>query len=312
MDAKFNIVMAYQPGLFDPHDYVAIADRIKAEASDMLVHVIPDLEQPEWVYRKLAELPSLIFCPTPLDKLRPRRGRVFSGQRLPKSRQMLSMAKAGIRVPHWTFYSPDRTYTEAEWGSFAIVKPDAFAYASGGRDVKLVRTRALAGIALTTGSAKDRRRMIVQRFISSGQHSEDFRVVSIFGYPLYALKRKSLLLLPTLDDTAEDIISEGVVSNSTTGAREVHYCYEEDVLETARTVYRAIPDVPFQAIDVRRDASDGKLYCLEINPGGNTWNFSSTRGRNIPTIDGIRREDQLGAWSIAAKALIEQTRLHAS
>ena len=102
------------------------------------------------------------------------------------------------------------------------------------------------------------------------------------------------------------------MSNAAAGEREVHYCYEADVLEIARAVYLAIPEVPFHAIDVRRDAADGKLYCLEINPGGNTWNFSSPRGRTIATIDGIRREDQLGAWDIAAKALIEQTRLHAS
>jgi hypothetical protein len=278
----------------------------------MLVHIIPDIEQPEWVYRKLAELPSLIFCPTPLQKLRPRRGRIFCGQRMPKSRQMLSMAKAGIRVPHWTFYSPDRAYGEPEWGRFVIVKPDAFGYASKGRDIKLVRTRALASMGLTMGSAKDRRRMIVQRFVDSGRHSEDYRVVSIFGNTLYALKRRSLKVLPDLDQTAEDTISEGVVSNAEAGERELHYCYEEDVLEISRAVYRAIPDVPFHAIDVRRDVSDGKLYCLEINPGGNTWNFSSPRGREIATIDGIRREDQLGAWDIAAKALIEQTRLHAN
>jgi hypothetical protein len=56
---------------------------------------------------------------------------------------------------------------------------------------------------------------------------------------------------------------------------------------------------------------DGRLYCLEINPGGLTWNFSSRRAQDVPTIDGIRREDQFGAWGIAADALIEKTRLFA-
>ena len=66
----------------------------------------------------------------------------------------------------------------------------------------------------------------------------------------------------------------------------------------AATTYRAIPEVAFQAIDVRREKSTRRLYCLEINPGGNTWNFSSARAQAIATIDGIRREDQLGALGL--------------
>jgi glutathione synthase/RimK-type ligase-like ATP-grasp enzyme len=183
---------------------------------------------------------------------------------------------------------------------------------AAGRDVKLVRTTALASQALAAVTSRARRHMIVQRFLDTGTYSQDYRVVTLFGNPLYALKRKSLIALPDLEQTEADTLVNGVVSNSTAGEREVHYCYDKDVLDFAKTVYRAIPEVPLQALDVRRDRNDGRLYCLEINPGGYTWNFSSRRAKATPTIDGIRREDQLGAWEIAAKALIEQTRLHAS
>jgi hypothetical protein len=309
---RFNLIMLYQAGLFDPNDYVAIADRIKIHAPDMLVHILPDMRQQDWVYNKLAELPCLSFCPTPIQKFRPPRGRIFCGQRIPKSRQMQLMAKGGVRVPQWTIYSPHQIYSETEWGRFVIVKPDRFAYASGGRDVKLVRTTALASQALAAVTSRARRHMIVQRFLDTGTYSQDYRMVTLFGNPLYALKRKSLIALPDLEQTEADTLVNGVVSNSTAGEREVHYCYDKDVLDFAKTVYRAIPEVPLQALDVRRDRNDGRLYCLEINPGGYTWNFSSRRAKATPTIDGIRREDQLGAWEIAAKALIEQTRLHAS
>jgi hypothetical protein len=80
----------------------------------------------------------------------------------------------------------------------------------------------------------------------------------------------------------------------------------------ASRAYLAIPQVPFQAVDLRRDMATGHLYCLEINPGGHTWNFSSPRAQRKPTIDGLRREDQFGAWGIVANALVSVARSHAS
>jgi len=136
--------------------------------------------------------------------------------------------------------------------------------------------------------------------------------VTIFGSVLYALRRKSMIRLrrPGGDVTRT---TEGVVSNASAGGgRDVTFCHDKDILAFASACYRAIPQVPFQAVDIRREAKGGRLYCFEINPGGHTWNFSSARTQRVPTIEGIRREDQFGAWAIAADTLIEKTRLFAS
>jgi hypothetical protein len=218
-------------------------------------------------------------------------------------------------VPKWTFLEANRSYSEAEWGRFVIVKPNAWGVASHGRGIELARTSSLKHRAPALYPENHPGRlghMLVQKFIDTGPHSEDYRVVSIFGRALYALRRKSLVEIEDLDATGRNSTSVGIVSNAQSGPRDVGYCYDEDVLAMAAATYRAIPEVGFQAIDVRREKGTGRLYCLEINPGGNTWNFSSPRARAIPTIDGIRREDQLGAWKIAAEALVEKTRLFAS
>jgi hypothetical protein len=48
---------------------------------------------------------------------------------------------------------------------------------------------------------------------------------------------------------------------------------------------------------------------LEINPGGNTWHFSSPWATAFEKERGGRKlKDQLGAFDIAARVLIEKTR----
>jgi hypothetical protein len=54
---------------------------------------------------------------------------------------------------------------------------------------------------------------------------------------------------------------------------------DPDVLELARKVHAAFPNIPRLGTDILREAATGKLYVLERNPGGNTWHFSSPIGR---------------------------------
>jgi hypothetical protein len=311
----FNLVLVYQPDKFSPEDYRAIAHEIRKAANDIDIYIVADSPGKERPSAEIGFRPLLTFSPSMIDYFRPPRGAVFSGKRITKSEQMQRLAKGRVRVPKWTFLEANRSYSDAEWGRFVIVKPNAWGAASHGRGIELVRTSSLAYRAPSLYPPDHPGRhghMLVQKFIDTGIHSEDYRVVAIFGRALYALRRKSLVEIEDLDVTGRNSTSTGIVSNSRSGPRKVGYCYEEDVLAMAAATYRAIPEVAFQAIDVRREKSTDRLFCLEINPGGNTWNFSSTRAQALPTIDGIRREDQLGAWQIAAEALIEKTRLFAS
>jgi len=314
MAAQIDIALVFRPGQFSPGDYQAIAHEIRKQSADFDIYIIPDAPLVKTA-PTLGQRPLLTFCPTLLRHFRPPRGKVFSGQKMAKDEQLRRLAKGGVRVPKWIYMKPNVRLSEAEWGPYVIVKPVTFGMASGGRGVELARTSKLTYVPpnfLAEVHPGAYGETIIQRFIDTGEYSEDYRVVTMFGRPLYALRRRSLVKLLRLEEDGPARTTEGVVSNATSGPRESHFCYEEDVLSFAVSCYRAIPEVPFQAIDVRRDYRDGKLYCLEINPGGNTWNFSSARASLVPTIDGLRREEQFGAWKIAAEALIENARLFAA
>ena len=52
---------------------------------------------------------------------------------------------------------------------------------------------------------------------------------------------------------------------------------DTDILDLASWTYSALPEIALQGVDILREASSGKLYVLEANPGGNTWIFSKER-----------------------------------
>lgn len=315
VNALYNLALVYRPGIFSSSDYEAIAAEIKKASSDINVFIAPDQLGVDLRREDLSGRPLLTFSPAALKYVTPPRGRIFCGRKIMKSQQMRLLSNGGVRVPKWTLLEPARKYHESDWGRFVILKPDTWGLASKGRGVELVRTASIVykpPALYAQGAGGYHGDLIVQKFIDTGKYSEDFRVVTMFGRPLYAVHRKSLVEMENLDVTGGNRTSQGVVSNADSGPREVHYCYDEAVLKFASQAYRAIPEVAFQAVDVRREIGTGRLFILEINPGGNTWNFSSARADKLRTIDGIRREDQLGAWKIAAEALIEYTRLYAS
>lgn len=308
-----HLALVHQPELFSVADYVAIAEEIKKRCDDIKVFIYPDIQSVR-PREDLSAHPLMTFCPSMLQHFKAPRGKVFCGQKIGKDEQLRLLAKGGVRVPRWVYSRPNLRLSEYDWGPYVIVKPIRFGYASKGHGIELARTADYKHVspAMMTLKGQTASNMIVQQFIDSGEYSEDYRVVTMFGSVLYALRRRSLVKMQRPEgDVART--TEGVVSNAmAASARDVTLCFEKDILAFASSCYRAIPQVPFQAVDVRRDIKSGRLFCFEINPGGHTWNFSSARAQTVPTIEGVRREDQFGAWGIAADALIEKTRLFAS
>ena len=84
-----------------------------------------------------------------------------------------------------------------------------------------------------------------------------------------------------------------------------------DVLEVARTAHAAMPEIPLKGCDIMREAGSGRFYVLEVNPGGNTWHFSSRFLADIRRKNGVafeqERRRQFDAMRTAARVLVEKT-----
>ena len=76
----------------------------------------------------------------------------------------------------------------------------------------------------------------------------------------------------------------------------------------ATNIHSAFPQLPLLGVDILRRVPDGKLFAIELNAGGNVWHFSSyaqrkSKGKRLGGRDAMVA--QLGAWDIAAAALID-------
>jgi hypothetical protein len=282
-------------------------------ASDIRVFAAADVPAPALNFDKLKEKPTLVFCPSPIRHFRPPRGTIRCGAQIPKFAQMKLLRQAHVRIPKSDLVMPNTRLDEREWGSHVILKPTAVG-ASLGVGVELWRTSKVhfrPPAAFPKSHPGRYAPMMVQKFISTGDYSSDYRVVTLFGNPLIAYKKTHLQSMPDIHAPDFEYTFEAIASAPMMGkGREL--IYDKDVLDFAASVFKAVPQVPLQACDIRRDINSGKLYCLEFNPGGNTWHFSSMWGKKYQSETGMRFEDQFKAFDVMADVFIRQTRRLAS
>jgi hypothetical protein len=137
----------------------------------------------------------------------------------------------------------------------------------------------------------------------------------LFGSPLYSIRLQSSV--PRAILTADDAtIENSPIATQQDQGRKRSFVYSADLMALARAVHNAIPEVPLKGIDVVREARTGRLYVLEINPGGNTWHFSSRHNAQVRAREGpdyVRQlYGQLDAMATAAYALVDVTRREAT
>lgn len=311
-----NLVIAYDPGLVDVADFRQIRARIHALAPDIEVFLISNRAPSPSEVEAAAGRPTLVFSPTRLTGLRPLRGRVYAGRPMHKTVQTEVLAACGIRVPRTALLEPGMRPDPAEWGEFVVLKPASGRVGLGGRGVQLMRTERVRYIApedYPRGHPGRRSPMLLQHFVDTGQRPMHYRVATLFGEVLFAYASRLVHERPPLD--APDDVLEAATIASNGGERQRFFFEDEEVFALARRVYEAVPDAPLHGCDVVRDARDGTLHVIEFNPGGLTWHLSS-RGEKL---DAARAQlggrdaliNQFGAFDVAARVLIERTRVEA-
>ncbi len=311
-----NLILVHHPGYQAAEDWEEIAAYVR-EIDPQIAVFTANNRHSEVALRKQAQhLPTLVFSPVRLRRFRPRRGKVYQGRRIPKLEQLRRMALAGIAAPKAALLTPDLVLDPAEWGEYVVVKPPA---GSGPRSPKLMRTsrvRYVPPSEFPEGHPGRKGPMIVQRWIDTGGLLTHYRVLTLFGEPLYAICERRRA--PS-DDSSR---MPGETDEISVASQDIDFDHgefifteEADVLATARAMFRSMPEVALQACDLIREAGTGQLYALEINPGGNTWHFSSHHLAEWRARLGAdferRRRTQFNAFFTAARVLAERTRAEA-
>ena len=293
----------------DPEDFRDIAQRIGRIAPEIKTHVFhpyrfAELPPTIWKY------PALLVNLTLSEPLKMPRGAALVSRPLSKLQQDEMFRLAGIRTPLTAKYEIGMTLDARVWGDYVLMKPMPLHLTSKSIGIQVFRTPRLSGktdsefpadhLVHSTG-------MLIQQFVDTGPDLEKFRALTLCGEVLYIARSTNVRKRPDLSSPDEVIEAANFQSD---GSR-VEYGQYPDVHEFARRMAGAFPAVPLLGCDIVRDVASGELTALEVNAGGNVWHFSSQlqadRRARLPE-DMKRRQEQYGAFDVAAKALVKATR----
>jgi hypothetical protein len=310
--ATRNLVLVNRPGSQDVADFIRIRELIGERAPDIETFIARWDHPGSVTRRQAARRPSLVFSPTPLSSFLPMSGKIYCGRNISKLEQARRLQSAGIATPETVPYGSDTELDLSKWGELTVLKPDT---GGGGKGIEVIRTKSLGKARLQGKEGEFGRRMIAQPYIDTGPYPAKYRLLAIFGRPLYCELQASVAKAPPVDPESsvpiEGLITSQASSPATAGTRRTTVSNEPDVLAFAPIAAAAFSEIPLLGLDIIREAATGKLYVLEVNPLGYTWHLSSKLGKIAQRRLQIDRYSQFDALSVAADSLIERTRAEA-
>ena len=310
-EATRNLVLVHEPYVQDWSDLEEIAAEARRLAPDIEVFIASNDIPSSTTRKKAGRRPTLIFSPTELRSFQPLRGKIYAGALITKDVQLRRLAAAGLPVPDYCLLTDDLEFDPDRFGPLVLVKPTGFT--SHGRGIEAVHSRTLAGDRwrqhpAVTGTA-DGVRPLIQRFIDTGEYPSHYRILTLFGEPIFGFQAVSTVPRSACENADE---LPGATFMAKHGQRRLVFPVEDDVLNLARRTFDAIPEVALHGCDIIRESGTKRLFVLEINPGGNTWSFSSgwapllRTEMNMPDLSTL-----FEAWKKCARVLVERTRSEA-
>jgi len=298
---KLNLILIPEKRMADIGDFLKIADLIRDKCADVIPHVV---KRNHAAFKQALYLarPTLYVGFYDTRKFQPWRGTYLHGLAMTKSEQYRQIEKSGLQTLQWKLIEPGIRYAPADWGSHVIVKPDE---GRQGHDVKIRKT----GRVRYEKDCLNDEAHIIQKFIHTGAQPVNYRALTFFGETIYMHKSTNTACGNLLTDPnrIDELGGHNPVATAAHGKGEL--VIDEEIIAYARQVaLTAFRDIPLLGQDIIRDIHTGKLYCLEVNPYGSTWHFSSASGHGIQTANNFNFEEQFGAFNKVADILIQKTR----
>jgi hypothetical protein len=305
-----NLVLVHSNRWQDRADFEIIKDNVEALAPDIAVFIASNDIPSSMTRKRAASRPTLIFSPIRLLSFKPARGKLYAGAPMSKIDEMRRLAAAGLPIPSFEVIKPNTQLSPDNYGPFVLVKP-SYSFASFGQGMELCRTSGLryrAPAEFPEWHPGRQAPMFAQKFIDCG-YPMSCRVLTIFGEPIFTYCRQSTK--PLNLDPAKDLFEQHEYLPAPPD-RITFTTREPDLLKLAAAAYRAMPEVALQACDIVREKVTGRLYLLEVNPGGGTWMFSSeTCGSYKESLGISDLAAEFDAFRTIARVLVERTRAEA-
>jgi amino acid adenylation domain-containing protein len=248
--------------------------------------------------------PTMVFGPALVRNRTGLTGRILCGAPLSKGEEYAALARIGIPLPQWEVLTEQHTPDLSRFGRYVVTKPD---HGAKGAEVRLRLKKNVRWKPVVTGTAGESAALIVQEFIYTGRTPSSYKVSTLFGEPLYAVRFEAgcgRLPLVSLEEIEAGQKPVGVSVVSTSPDSKAELAYDREVIDLAISAQKAFPDIPLLGVDILRELPSGKLYVIEVNAIGYAWNFSDSGPRAYR----IEIEQQFDGFRKAARLLAEKTR----
>jgi hypothetical protein len=294
------LILVSSPSVNGEADFAELAVWIRELSPETAVFVLPDTTDADRA-AAVPDLPTVTVSPTPVRRLRPRRGPVLQGQHVAKSEEYRALDAIGVPVPRWARLLPGKRPNLDGFGPYLVTKPD---FGARGAEVRIERRDDAkwkpprTELAEQFGGPWNPR--VAQEFVYTGRWPRSHRVTTLFGTALFAFRVEA-------DHGREPLVARfafhghSVVSSGHGCTFELFA--EPDVLSLAERAHAAVPRVPLLGVDILRDVETGKLFVVELNGLGYTWDFSSPTGLSLQAQFGFNLDAQLGGRRRAAGVL---------
>jgi hypothetical protein len=322
MTSFINLCLVVGPIRHDPQDFGAIAKIMQSLDPGILITILTPSDRAANVRAERWQYKSVTIAIGPSGHFTPPRGPILQNAAVSKLDQYRRFVAAGVATPRTARFEFGKRYLPEEWSEFVVLKPLPLDMTSKAGRTHMYRTRRLEQLSpkslpedhfLRSGPA------LVQELIDTGPYPSKFRVMSLFGDPLYCSMTRSMAPRAPLDASDEEIEASIIDAKNplsraadTEGKRNL-LVQDPDVLAFSREVHGAFVRKPVLGIDILKRESDGKLFAIEVNAGGNVWHLSSRKEKHRERLGGKEAMvAQFDAWNVAARTLIRVARENAA
>ncbi len=227
-----------------------------------------------------------------------------------KIQEYETLERGGFRVPKWALLTKEKQPDLSNFGKYVVVKP---AKAGKGAMVRIIRkTRVKWEPVEIKFSRAIEETFIVQEYVHTGRWPVSYRVGTIFGEPVYKMRITADKSRRPLDydgvGTPEIFSGKTIVASSKGCVVDANV--PQPVIELAKKVHAAFPDVPLLGTDILQDEAAGDLHILEVNATGFTFHLTSDLGKRMKEEFNMNFSSHFGGARAVARGLHQKLQEH--
>lgn len=240
----------------------------------------------------------------PIKQFRPDWAVIWQQAASDKVKEYDVLQAAGISIPKQVALYESVVPDLSGFGEYVVVKPARGARGAAIRVMRRnkARWRPISIDSFSTSGVNET--LIAQEYIHTGPWPISYRVATVFGEPIYALRITANTTRPPIDyssDRPNVFAGKTIVASSKGCTMDANV--DQDILEFAKKVHTAFPNVPLLGTDIVRSKETGKLYALEVNSGGWTFHLANERYEQVKKNFGIDLKLQFGGAKAVARGI---------